>query len=359
MASVALLTGSPGAMLDAIAAALAAAGLVPRHVPLEADGRPAPGGVGAVAGDAPVAAVVHVGLRTPRTDDEAVRAAAERAAAAAAADLARTAGARRLVHVSTVEVYGSPRNLPCREGELKAPRTAHGRIRWGAEQASWAAFRRGAPLTVLRPAILYGPTLRGGAVRALSLVALVAPRSRRVPIMRRGPVAHLVHLDDLARAVVHIVAHPADDAVVGRAFNVGDDAPLPLAEHLGTALSALGYRPGRYLPSTPRLARALLWLVRHVPDRVLLAPLERRLSSRWERLAARAGAPADGSIAPRIDREALHWMAADHYYDTSRLHAIGWRALHPISTPAVEATIRELIAAGCLPGTGGRALPVW
>ena len=43
--------------------------------------------------------------------------------------------ARRLVHVSTVAVYGTPRNLPCREGELKAPRTAYERIRWRAEQA--------------------------------------------------------------------------------------------------------------------------------------------------------------------------------------------------------------------------------
>jgi nucleoside-diphosphate-sugar epimerase len=352
VAPTALLTGTPGAVLEAVSAALAEAGWSTRHVPVGTDGslrlERAPDGA---------AAVVHLGLRTPREVSEELRAAAEAAAAAGAAELARTGGARRLVHVSTVAVYGRPRNLPCREGELKAPRTAHERIRWRAEQASWEAFRRGAPLTVLRPAILYGPTLRGGPIRALSLFSLLFGRRRHVPILRRGPVAHLVHLDDLARAVVHVLSHPDDGAVIGRAFNVADEAPLPLAEHLQTALSALGYRPGRVLPTAPRLASALLWLVRHVPDRALLGPLNRRLERRWLSVAART--PIASGLAPRVDREALHWMAADHYYDTSRLERTGWRAVHPVSTPAVVETIRTLLATGLLPGAGAGALPAW
>lgn len=351
-APTALLTGTPGAALEAVAAALSAAGFAPRHVPMGADGS-----VRLEIAPAGAAAVVHMGLRTRLHLDEPARAEAEAAAAAGAAELARVAGARRLIHVSTAAVYGRPRNLPCREGELKAPRTAYERIRWRAEQASWAAFRRGAPLTVLRPTILYGPTLRGGPLRALSLVALFSPRGRRVPILRRGPVAHLVHVEDLARAVAHVATHPEDRAVVGRAFNVGDDAPLPLAEHLDTALSALGYEPGRILPATPRLATALLWLFRHVPDRALLEPINRRLSARWLELAARTRVSA--AAAPRIDREALHWFAADHYYDTSQLAAIGWRPLHPVSTGPMRDTIRALLAHGFLPGSGARALPAW
>lgn len=351
MSPTAILTGSPGAIADAVAAALGAAGWATRHAHIAPDGKLR------LDQDPRAEAVVHLGLRTPRELPEDVRAGAEAAAAAAAAALARAAGARRLVHVSTVAVYGRPRNLPCREGELKAPRTAHERIRWRAEQASWAAFRRGAPLTVLRPTILYGPALRGGPVRALSLVILFNRGRRRVPIIRRGPVAHLLHLDDLASAVVHVVEHPDDRAVVGRAFNVGDEAPLALAEHLATALAALGYDTGRVLPTFPRLTGALLWLFRHVPDRALLAPTNRRLSGAWRRVIGRTGGGA--AIAPRIDREALHWMAADHYYDTSRLASIGWRPAHPVSTEAVAGTIRALVAQGLLPGSAGRALPAW
>jgi nucleoside-diphosphate-sugar epimerase len=166
-----------------------------------------------------------------------------------------------------------------------------------------------------------------------------------------------VHLDDLARAVAHVVRHPDDAAVVGRAFNVGDDAPLPLAEHLATALAALGYETGRVLPTLPWLTGALLWLFRHVPDRALLDGLNRRLARAWDRRSGRAGI-ASGA-APRVDREALFWMSADHYYETSRLASIGWRPIHPISTAAMAATIRALVADHVLPGTGGGALPTW
>jgi nucleoside-diphosphate-sugar epimerase len=349
---LAFLTGAPGAVADAVEAALAAAGLEVRRAPIGRDARVE------LAGTIPPAeAVVHLGVRTPAADDERVRAHHEAAAATSAAGLARAAGARRLVHVSTTAVYGRPRNLPCREGELKAPRTAHERIRWRAEQASWSAFRAGAPLTVLRPAILYGAGLRGGAVRAVSLVALFNRRRRRVPILRRGPVAHLVHVEDLARAVAHVVGHEDDRAVVGRAFNVADDAPLPLAEHLASALAALGYETGRVLPSFPRLAAAVLWLLRHVPDRALLDRMNARLAEAWERVAAAAA--IDATLAPRIDREALHWMSADHYYDTSRLAGIGWRPRHPDSAVAVAQTIRALVAERLLPGSGGGALPGW
>lgn len=345
---VALLTGSPGALLDAVAGELARAGWEPLTIPSRADGGPA---------DAPAAAdaVIHLGLRTPRDLDEPLRVQAEALAAAGAAALARRVGARRLLHLSTCAVYGRPRNLPCREAELKAPRTAYERIRWGAERASWAAFREGAPLTVLRPALLYGPTLRGGPVRALALVALFNQRKARIPIIRRGPVAHLCHLTDLARAAVHVASHPDDAAVLGRAFNVADEAPLPLAELLETALRALGYQPGRSLPTLPRLTSLLLWLFRHVPDRALLDPVNRRLVGAWRRFA-RGQADA---LVPRIDREALHWMSADHYYDTRALAATGFRLRHPVATDVLPETIRALVSSRLLPGAGGATFPTW
>lgn len=347
MPPLALVTGTPGAVAAAVESALFASGFEARRLALSPGGAPPPEVPGADA-------VIHVGLRTPAHLAEHLRARVEAEAASAAADLALASGARRLVHVSTTAVYGRPRNLPCREGELKAPATPGARVRWRAEQASWASCRRGAPLTVLRPTLLYGPTLRGGPVRALSLVALFNQGRRHVPIPRRGAVAHLLHVDDLARAVVHVVRHPDAREVVGRAFNVGDEAPLPLAEHLAAALTALGYEPGRYLPSLPRVAGALLHLLRLVPDRIALDPLNRRLSRAWRKLAGQAGFSPD--LAPRVDREALQWMSADHYFDVSRLASLGWRPIHPVSTPAVADTIRSLVAHRLLPGPGAGAL---
>lgn len=349
MPRLALLTGSPGLRREALAAELARGGWEVRRLELEAVELP-----DVLAAARGAEAVFHLGVRTSPALPAPQRAQLEAAAAYAVGRAARDAGARRFVHLSTVEVYGRPRNLPCGEGELKAPRTPLERARWQAEQAAWLAFRQGAPLTVLRPTLIYGPTLRSGPVRALALVALFAHGRRRVPIIRRGPVVHLVHVQDLARAAVHVAEHPDDQAVVGRAFNVGDDAPLPLAEHLAPALEAMGHLPGRLLPYSPRLTRALLWLVRNVPDRWLLDPLNRALAASWRALVGPDGAAR--APAPRVDRESLHWMAADHYYDTRRLADLGWRPTYPISTSALPETIRALLSAGQLPAPTPRAL---
>ena len=52
-------------------------------------------------------------------------------------------------------------------------------------------------------------------------------------------------------------------------------------------------------------------------------------------------------------------MSADHYYDTSRLRALGWRAAHPVAPIAFPETIRALVAGGFLPGSSGHPLAAW
>jgi nucleoside-diphosphate-sugar epimerase len=342
VARVALITGSPGARWEAVGAELAARGWEVRRSAFQ--GNEQPDLAGAARG---AEVVIHAGVRTPQGASAEWRAAAEAQAARGATLAARDAGARRVLLLSSALVYGRPRHLPCAEGELKRPRTAAERARWEAERAAWRAFREGAPLVVLRPVLAYGPGLRGGAIRALSLIALLHRARRRVPILRRGPVAHLVHIADIARAAAHLAEHPDDGDVVGRAFNVGDDAPLPLAEHLAAAIGALGYEAGRYLPYSPRLAAALLWLARIVPDRLLFDPVNRRLARAWHRYTGSTG--ASDALPPRLDRETLLWMTTDHYYDIGRLGALGWRPRYPVSTEALPDTIRALVSEGLLP----------
>jgi nucleoside-diphosphate-sugar epimerase len=350
VARIALITGTGGARQEALADELQRAGWQVRAAAFQDDERP-----DLLAAARGAEALFHLGIRTPRDAAPAARAQLEAEAVRAAALAARDAGARRFVLFSAASVYGHPRSLPCAEGDPKNPRTHAERARWGAEREAWRALRDGAPLTVLRPTLLYGPNLRGGAIRALSLIALFNQGRRRVPIIRRGPVTHLCHVQDLARAAVHVAEHPDDRDVVGRAFNVGDDAPLPLAEHLAAALQAMGVSAGRILPYSPRLTALLLWLVRRVPDRILFLPVNRRLGRAWEAIAARDRASA--ALAPRLDRESLHWMAGDHYYDTRRIAALGWRPMHPISTAALPDVIRLLLSRRLLPESVAPALP--
>jgi len=196
---VVILTGSGGGVASAISAALAARGLVTRHAPFAADGR-----LRLELDPRGAAAVVHLGLRTPRELEEPLRAEAEATAAAASAELARVAGARRLVHVSTVAVYGRPRNLPCREGELKrdpsadvqAPK-ARKRLPVTLDADTMARlleFRTDDSLAVRDKAIMelfYSSGLRLAELLGLDLADLDL-RDRAVRVMGKGRKARIV-----------------------------------------------------------------------------------------------------------------------------------------------------------------------
>lgn len=340
VARTVLITGSPGGLAEALSTGFRAAGWDVRGHDPDAELVDAARGA---------EVLVHAGVRVPRDWDLSRRGPAEAGAALDAGMASIAAGVRRFIMVSTAGVYGRPRTLPCAEGEPKEPRTDRERSRWLAEQAAWTAYRHGAPLTVLRPAIVYGPTVRGGPARAMALLALWNRGQKAVPILRRGPVTHLCHLEDLAGAAIHVAAHPRDEEVLGRAFNVADETPLPFAEHMAASLEALGHVPGRILPYSATLASLALWLIRRVPDRWFLWPVNRRLRRAWDAMAA--GERLAPGLYPRVDREALHWMSADHYYDVSRLSALGWRAGHPSAIDSIPLAIRALVEARLLPAS--------
>ena len=121
-------------------------------------------------------------------------------------DAAIAGGASRFVFASTVKVFGeeSP-DRPFCEGDAARPRDAYARSKWRAEEAVRELGRRGGlPVVVVRIPLTYGPGA-GGNFRALLSLAdsglwlpLASIRNRR----------SLIHVDDLARALVLAATHP-------------------------------------------------------------------------------------------------------------------------------------------------------
>lgn len=156
---------------------------------------------------------------------------------------ARAAGVRRVVVLSTIAVYGYSRGALLDEASVCSPDTVYGQTKLEAEQRALAARRPdGSPLaTVLRPAAVYGPRMRGNYQRLVRALA----RRRFVPL---GPGTNrrtLVFEADLAAAVAAAAAHP--DAA-GRAYNVTDGEPHPLHRIIDSICGALGRRPPRWHP---------------------------------------------------------------------------------------------------------------
>jgi len=246
--------------------------------------------------------------------------------------------------LSSTSVYGRPRNLPCEEGEVKLPVDRHGAIRWAVEREAFLWRRtRGLELAVLRPALTYGPRQRRGLAVILAIAALAARSGRALWLPRRGPVVHTVHAQDVAQAAV-LVGSDAG-TLDGRAFNVADDVPLPLEELARAVLQAAGAREAGRLPYSPRPARFVLWLAKHLPEWVLWAPLNRRIARAW-RMAFGGQPPVP---PPRLEPDLLEQLSADRWYDTQRLRALGFAPRFPSAVEGLQQLALQSRTHGLLP----------
>ena len=195
----------------------------------------------------------------------------------------------RFIHWSTCGVFGKPYtaamgrccNVPFCEASPSPKNTAFGAAapagthlvndysitKWEQEQLAWQCHReRGLPLTVIRPAPVYGPGSdygHGGIVLALN-----QGFGRFLPRDARNYITTSVHVEDVAGFAQFVADRPE---TVGEDYNVVDDSILSYAEFLHYIALLLGRRvcdvPLVYMPLVRRLmvgvARLCRWLERH------------------------------------------------------------------------------------------------
>jgi len=141
---------------------------------------------------------------------------------------------QRCIHISTTDVYGYPK-IPCAEtGELVDVGLPYNRTKIAAEKAVWREARGGLPVTVIRPATIYGP-------RGKAFVADIAVH------LRKGQMAYIdggratggfLYVDN---AVDGIIAAARCPAARGEVYNLSDGTGATWREYV----SALATGPGR------------------------------------------------------------------------------------------------------------------
>jgi len=145
-------------------------------------------------------------------------------------------GLERFVHVSTTDVYGYPA-VPCGEdgvttGEV-APWLPYCRTKRAGEAAVWAAAAEGLPVTVVRPATIYGPRGKDFTVEMAKLL-----RGRLMATVDGGrATGGFTYVDNVVEAM--LLASVAGVAV-GRAYNVSDGTGASWAEYLRVFAAGLG-----------------------------------------------------------------------------------------------------------------------
>ena len=201
-----------------------------------------------------------------------------------------SADLERFVHWSTCGVFGKPYtaadgdkvNVPFTE-ESSSPKTEplgvpgpvgthlvndYSVSKWEQEQLLWEAHRsQGLPLTVIRPAPIYGPGSsygHGGIVLAVAQGLLPA-----IPADAANYITCSVHVSDLAR-FARFVADRED--TIGEDYNVVDNSIISFREFLDFIALLTGRRmahiPGIRLrtlrPAWIAAAMAWRWLERHL-----------------------------------------------------------------------------------------------
>jgi nucleoside-diphosphate-sugar epimerase len=159
-------------------------------------------------------------------------------------DAAAAAGVKRVVHVSTVGVYGQMAGEPFTEESPTRPTIPYERTKLAGERvARAAATERAIELVIARPSWVYGSACRRtrkifNAIRKGRFLMVGGGRIRRDGI----------HVDDCVAGLDRFAGHPA---AAGETFLlVSGDAPT-LTEWVETIAVSLGARPPRLRVPVP------------------------------------------------------------------------------------------------------------
>ena len=210
-----------------------------------------------------------------------------------ATEAALQAGVSRFVHVSSTDVYGYP-NATVDESAPRVRRGfAYGDSKALGEEVAWEAHERGLPLTVVRPATIWGP-------RSLPFVV------EMVELIEQGLMLHigggrtdagLAYVDNVVDA---LVLAATEQAALGRTYNVHDGAGTTWREYNATLAAAVGRRkPWLSVPRRP--AYAIAWMLEQV----------------WGALGVRD--------RPLLSRVAVELLGTTQGFDTTRIRTeLGW-----------------------------------
>lgn len=170
--------------------------------------------------------------------------------------LARRAGARKVVHLSSSTVYGRPDAEPISEDHPLRPACPYSRSKAAAEEACLRQSDDGFDVSIIRPRVVVGAGRAGIFATFFAFMELGLP----LPLPRGGDFRfQFTAVDDLVRALEVV----AERGAAGRIYNIGSQVDRLLRDDLH-ALFRLARSRSRVVPVPPRLALRTFALLHHL-----------------------------------------------------------------------------------------------
>lgn len=207
-------------------------------------------------------------------------------------EAAQRHGVDRVVHISTIDVYGDA------TGDIDEMRPheytgrPYGDSKIDAEKLCFELAAKGLPVSVLRPSIIYGPF---SDLWTVSFAQRLQQRPWLLPPEVSNGTCNLVYVDDVVAATVLALDHPA---AVGQAFNVnGPDRPT-WYQYFSALNDAMGLPPlNSGGVATARLVAAVMKPVR-TTAKFALGKFKKQIMGLYQRsaLAKKAMKSAEQAI---------------------------------------------------------------
>ncbi len=143
----------------------------------------------------------------------------------------------RFVHVSTTDIYGYPEQ-PCSEDHPSVDADLpYNQTKSRGEALVWTAHHeRGLPITILRPATIFGPR---GKDFTQEIASMLRQRLMLLVDSGRSP-GGFTYVDNVANAMIAASTSPA---TVGQAYNLADGTGATWKQYLTLFARILGTRP--------------------------------------------------------------------------------------------------------------------
>jgi nucleoside-diphosphate-sugar epimerase len=177
-------------------------------------------------------------------------------------------GLHRFLHVSTTDIYGYPQ-IPCTEEQAFVDAgLPYNQTKGLGEAAVWQAHQEhGIPITVIRPATIYGPRGKDFTVEIATL-------------LRQGLMAYIdagiapggfTYVDTVVEAMLAAAASPH---TIGQAYNIADGTGATWKEYATLFAQQLGVKPPRInLSFSAAMALARIFETSHACLRLRARPL--------------------------------------------------------------------------------------
>lgn len=147
-----------------------------------------------------------------------------------------TGTVQRFLHVSTTDVYGYPLEACDETAPIRDVGLPYNRSKAiGDRIAMEFHCRTGLPVTVVRPATVFGPRSKDWVVE----IAKLLTRGSMMTVNGCRTRAGLIYVDDLVDAMITLASCPA---AVGEAYNLRDPSDMTWRDYFDVLANGLGVR---------------------------------------------------------------------------------------------------------------------